>query len=272
MDPHCASFNYYTCTCSHVCQLSNATHSQSPDDFIELQGVEYYDGYLETPSLLATGSEQFSSCLKLYQAGSCQSGIYTIYPAGLTEGVKVYCDMETDGGGWIVFQRRQDGSVDFYRNWAEYQSGFGDLSTEFWLGNDILRDLTDSGQWRLRVDMADWDGNTAWASYDEFAVSGDKYTLHVGYYDGNSSAGDSMAYHNDHSFSTKDQDNDAWVGIDCAQRDHGAWWFKACSHAHLNAGYYHHTHAHYAKGLLWANWTGYLSSLKTCSMKIREVV
>ncbi|XP_071806320.1 microfibril-associated glycoprotein 4-like [Asterias amurensis] len=270
MNPHCASFNYYTC--SHVCQLSNATHSQSPDDFIELQGVAYYDDYLETPSLLATDSEHFSSCLKLYQAGSCQSGIYTIYPAGLTDGVQVYCDMETDGGGWIVFQMRKDGSVDFYRKWAEYQSGFGDLSTEFWLGNDILRNLTDPGQWQLMVNMADWDGNTAWASYDEFAVSGDKYTLHVGSYDDNSSAGDSLAYHNGHPFSTKDQDNDGWVGIDCAQRDRGAWWFKACCHAHLNGHYYHQTHVAYAKGLVWVNWIGYYRSLKTCSMKIREVL
>ena len=68
MDPHCASFNYYTC--SHVCQLSNATRSQSPDDFIELQGVAYYDDNLETPSLSAPDSKQMSSCLKVYQAGS----------------------------------------------------------------------------------------------------------------------------------------------------------------------------------------------------------
>ncbi|XP_071806967.1 ryncolin-2-like [Asterias amurensis] len=270
LDPHCASFNYYTC--SHVCQLSIATQSQSPDDFIELQGVAYYDGNLETPSLSAPDSEQFSSCLKLYQAGSCQSGIYTIYPAGVTNGVKVYCDMETDGGGWIVFQRRQDGSVDFHRNWAEYQSGFGDLSTEFWLGNDILRDLTDSGQWQLMVNMADWEGNTSWASYDEFAVSGDKYTLHVGSYKAYNSPGDALAHHNGHAFSTKDQNNDIRGSVDCAQLHKGAWWYNYCIYSHLNGPYYHQGPVEFREGLQWFQWKGGRYSLKNCSMKMREVL
>ncbi|XP_038058742.1 ficolin-1-like [Patiria miniata] len=101
----------------------------------------------------------------LLDAGYRSSGTYTIYPEGFGVGSpRVYCDMGTDGGGWIVFQRRQDGSVDFYRNWAEYQSGFGDLSGEFWLGNDNLVTLTSDdsrGTWELSVDLEDWEGNTS---------------------------------------------------------------------------------------------------------------
>ena len=46
-----------------------------------------------------------------------------------------YCDAVTDGGGWLVVQRRQDGSVDFNRGWTDYnEEGFGSLTGEFWYG------------------------------------------------------------------------------------------------------------------------------------------
>jgi len=51
-----------------------------------------------------------------------------------------------------VFQRREDGSVDFYRYWTDYQQGFGNLSGEFWLGLDKIHRLT-STTTQLRVDL-----------------------------------------------------------------------------------------------------------------------
>ena len=33
-----------------------------------------------------------------------------------------------------VFQRREDGSVNFFRGWDAYRDGFGKLTGEHWLG------------------------------------------------------------------------------------------------------------------------------------------
>ena len=67
--------------------------------------------------------------------------------------VNVYCDMTTDGGGWIVIQRnKKDSSVSFNRNWADYEKGFGNLTTEFWHGLEEIHCLTERSQWEMRID------------------------------------------------------------------------------------------------------------------------
>ncbi|CAG2192651.1 unnamed protein product [Mytilus edulis] len=63
------------------------------------------------------------------------SAVYSIYPD--TSEVKVYCDMNTDGGRWTIIQRRLDGSVNFQRNWKDYENGFGNIDGEYWLGDDM---------------------------------------------------------------------------------------------------------------------------------------
>ncbi|KAK3587898.1 hypothetical protein CHS0354_014410 [Potamilus streckersoni] len=68
-------------------------------------------------------------------------------------GFSVLCDMDTDGCGWTVFQRRVDGTVNFARGWTEYQVGFGNLKGKFWLGNQQLHLLTKQGRKRLFVQV-----------------------------------------------------------------------------------------------------------------------
>ncbi|XP_071795590.1 ficolin-2-like [Asterias amurensis] len=269
-DPQCVSFNYKFTT--RVCVLNNASRAHSPDDFVNLKGSLYYDDNVNNTSFSAPIIESYSSCLELYQSGYSDNGIYTIFPTDMTDGLHVYCDMETDGGGWIVFQRRQDGSVDFNRNWTEYQSGFGDLLNEFWLGNDILRYLTGSGQWELRVDMEDWQSKTSLSSYGEFAVKGNKYSLVVGSYDAQSTAGDSLTtVHRRRAFSTKDWDNDK-SAKNCARLFRAAWWYHSCFSANLNGEYRHEPDVLYGEGIQWHTFKGQDYSLKKCSMKIRQVI
>ncbi|XP_038062039.1 ficolin-3-like [Patiria miniata] len=270
MDPQCASFNYDAS--SHLCDLNDATRSDSPYDFVNKQGSVYFDGNSETSLFSIPNHETYTSCQMLLNAGYSDNGIYTIYPSGMAEGLQVYCDMETDGGGWIIFQRRQDGSVNFFLNWAYYQAGFGYLSGEFWLGNEALHILTETGQWQLRVDLGDWEGNTAWAEYGEFRVTGDKYTLHVGSYNYKSTAGDTLTHEAGSQFSTKDQDNDNNQWSNCAQEFEGAWWFdNYCYHSHLNGKYTQPGISEYP-GLPSNSWYTYMymTSLKKCEMKIKE--
>ena len=85
-----------------------------------------------------------------------------------------------------MFKKRLDGAVDFYRDWVDYKLGFGSLTGEYWLGLDRINRLTSSGKYKLRVDLEDIEGNTAYAEYDLFAVGneGTKYQLSVGNYSG----------------------------------------------------------------------------------------
>ena len=178
--------------------------------------------------------------------------------------------METDGGGWTVFQRRQDGSVDFNRNWTDYEDGFGNLTGEFWLGLGKINHLTEEGSNTLRVDLGDFDNNTAYAQYSTFSVgnSTTEYNLTVGGYSG--TAGDSLAYHNRMQFSTRDIDNNNRSWTNCAQFYNGGWWFNNCFSSHLNGLYHHNPHLHSDNGIIWYQWRGWFYSLKFTEMKTRR--
>ena len=175
--------------------------------------------------------------------------------------------METDGGGWTVFQRRMDGTVNFYRGWKDYLCGFGDLDGEFWLGLNKIHRLTSRNS-TLRVDLQDFHGNKRYAKYSIFNVgdSDTKYKLLVQGYTGD--AGDSLTWHNGMKFTTRNHDNDA-NSNNCAVKYKGAWWYKYCHTSNLNGLYLSGNHTSYADGVIWYNWLGHHYSLKVTEMKVK---
>ena len=176
--------------------------------------------------------------------------------------------METDGGGWTVFQRRMDGSVNFYRKWMDYKNGFGSLNGEFWLGLDKISRLTEVKSC-LHVDLEDFEGNKKYANYSTFSVgdSAALYKLTVGGYSGN--VGDSLIVHNGMKFTTIDKDNDH-ATFNCAVRYSGAWWYNACHASNLNGLYLSGPTETYANGVDWfAFKRTHYYSLKLTEMKMR---
>ena len=178
------------------------------------------------------------NCQQAYDRGYTSTSILPILIPGM--GIaNVRCDMVTDGGGWIVFQRRVDASVDFYRGWDDYKSGFGDLNGNFWLGLEKLHKLTSQGKRAiLRVDMkhARHPTKLIYALYTVFEIGDEAegYKLKIGDYSGD--ATDSLAYHNGYKFTTKDRDNDPY-NANCAILHISAWWFNKCQHSTLNGRY-----------------------------------
>ncbi|XP_023686400.1 fibrinogen-like protein 1 [Paramormyrops kingsleyae] len=230
------------------------------------------------------GPVEYIDCAQAYNDGKRQSGSYVLKPLRSSSSFNAYCDM-SDGGGWTVFQRRSDGSVSFDRAWAEYKTGFGNLAShtgEFWLGNDYLHYLTSQGDYALRVNMEDFDGNQRYAVYRNFKVASETngYQLQFGEYSG--TAGDSLAgtyhpevqwwaSHQGMKFSTYDRDHDRYER-NCAREDKGGWWFNRCHSVHLNGYYYQGPYsAATDNGVVWYTWHGWWYSLKSVEMKIRPM-
>lgn len=157
-----------------------------------------------------------------------------------------------------MIQRRVDGSVSFDRNWRDYRDGFGDLHSEFWLGNEHIHELSAQGEYSLRIHLEDWSNKHKHALYQRFrwlqttlragavysccdngpclcvcSVEDEEhqYRLHVSGFSG--TVQDSFSwYHDEQSFSTPDSGNI------CAEISHSGWWYSQCFYVNLNGFYY----------------------------------
>ncbi|KAI3363139.1 hypothetical protein L3Q82_011792 [Scortum barcoo] len=212
----------------------------------------------------------FMDCAAVFKSGNRQSGVYTLTLQNTTTEVKAFCDMETEGGGWTVLQKRFDGSVDFHRTWQEYKKGFGEPSGEFWLGNEFVSRLTVQQSYKLRIQLSDWEGNSGFSQYDQFSLDNEaqNYRIHLKGYSGTAGKISSIGQPGS-DFSTKDADNDKCV-CKCSQLTTGGWWFDACGPSNLNGMYYQQgQNSNRFNGIKWYYWKGSGYSLKSTTMMIR---
>ncbi|XP_063443438.1 ficolin-3-like [Mytilus trossulus] len=159
-----------------------------------------------------------------------KSGVYTISKDN-GNCKRVYCDMDVDGGGWIVIQRRSERKVKFERTWNEYENGFGEVAGEHWLGNKYIHSLTNNGKFELRLNMETKDGEDIYALYKSFILgdAASQYQLTVNDYSG--TAGDALQRQSSGKFSAIDRDNS---GGNNHAISHGPWWYKGGSNTWLN--------------------------------------
>ncbi|KAL2086397.1 hypothetical protein ACEWY4_017456 [Coilia grayii] len=216
-------------------------------------------------------------CKDHYARGDRTSQVYSIHPDGTNATVQAFCEMagcenREEGGGWTVFQRRADGTLNFYRPWQQYKDGFGDASGEYWLGLESLSQLTSRKRYQLRVDIEDFDGSTVYALYATFSVGSEDegYKLSISGFR-NRGAGDALSYYNGMKFSTFDKDQDTWHG-NCAAANIGAFWYNRCVAANPNGVYQWGPNDHDSIGVTWSTFRGGRYSQKSITMLIRPVV
>ncbi|PIK37770.1 hypothetical protein BSL78_25395 [Apostichopus japonicus] len=164
----------YQCSSHATCDTRNNDRKCYCNDGYQGDGVE------------CTREVTPKDCYDLHAEGTNSDGVYTIYPDGWPSGIQVYCEMENNGGGWTVFQRRSSVSVNFYRGWSEYENGFGNPGQDHWLGNKYIHDITNQKAYQLRIDLRNSGSTPYYALYSSFSISdnSDKYRLSIGSYSG----------------------------------------------------------------------------------------
>ncbi|KFB44835.1 AGAP011197-PA-like protein [Anopheles sinensis] len=217
-------------------QTACADHEQMRKEIAQLASKSNATSYMQWFTIQTSSNSLVKGLLKsCKEVPENKSGVYSIQLSEMDLPFDAFCEQNSFGGGWLVIQYRYDGSLDFYRNWTEYQKGFGSLHREFWIGLDKIHRLTSRRPHELMVEIKDFSGSYAYAHYNNFTIGNEfeQYVLkNFGEYDG--TAGDGLKHDIGGKFSTFDKNN--YGSTNCASTYKGAWWFKTCHYANLNGG------------------------------------
>ncbi|XP_062604611.1 fibroleukin-like [Saccostrea cucullata] len=139
----------------------------------------------------------------------------------------------------ILITTRVSGSVLFGRTWVDNKEGFGNVTDSYWIGHDVVHQLTKERNSTLYISITLTNGTKLYIIYDRFSVENETnyYRLFLGG-PAIGTLGDSMRSGHSLSgmyFSTPDRDNDG-CSCNCAAHSNkrGGWWFNDCHHAFLN--------------------------------------
>ncbi|KAH9504363.1 Ficolin-2 [Bulinus truncatus] len=186
--------------------------------------------------------------------------------------INLLCDTETDGGGWIIIQRRVKKDESFYRTWKEYRDGFGSLCGDHWLGNENIHRITSTGRFELRIDFV-YSNSLFFAVYNNFVIDSESHGYRLNYKNfltGNTT--DMLKPHNEQQFSTPDRDNDIDGKNSCGRIYQAGWWYSNCTSmgqyvsANLNGQYNMEW-----RRVFWKSVTSKDDSVHAVEMKIRKI-
>lgn len=178
--------------------------------------------------------KEISQCkerLAQYEASSCltfrnSSDIHIIHVPDI-EPFWVLCESDIENGGWIIIQRRLDGSVNFQRSWNNYRDGFGDMRGEFFIGLEKLHKLTKAQPQELYIYLEKSDYSTSFYWFKDFIIGSEE----EGYMLKSVRDGDFVDWNHwtiGSKFTTIDRDNDKYWWGNCAKEFGGGWWFGSC--------------------------------------------
>ncbi|XP_050072695.1 angiopoietin-4-like [Anopheles maculipalpis] len=208
-----------------------------------------------------------------------QTGTYLVQDA-FAEPTKVICVLDYGPDAYTVIQNRLDGSIDFYRGYSDYRSGFGEYDGgDYWLGLDRIHNITTSGDYELLILLEDFEKNVATARYDNFEIGSGNDFYPIIKLDGYSgTAGDSWSAQFSARlglgsvvgalFSAYDQDQDK-SDTNCAVSNRGGWWYTDCGQSNLN-GLYLKGVSGDTTGMYWETFRGPNYSLKTSRMMVKR--
>ena len=173
------------------------------------------------------------SSLEVNRTRNLPSNIYSI-KLGTYSTTQAWCDMTTDGGGWMVILRRADGIESFDRFYDEYEEGFGNLEHDFFYGLKAIHDLTSTDQYEMRIDLFKPNDteSSAHAVYRNFRIGPKESNNSEGYklyLDGFTSETllNNLLVFNEQPFIAKKRNQDYNKLSPCltSGRSRGGWWY-----------------------------------------------